>query len=97
MVARVKVGKDRARAQKKKKREKPEEGERPRDRRLRAASVLNLASEPARSSQATIVAPGIDRPILKTTLNSVGMGIPGVLTGLGRAAGHSRFRTSRYS
>ncbi len=46
---------------------KPAVDERPRDRRLRATSVLNLALEPARGSQATILALKKDRAILKTT------------------------------
>jgi len=61
-------------------------------RRLRAAKTSTRVRD-FRSSQAAIVASDFVRSILKTTLNSVVVWTAGVLTGLTRGAGLSRFRT----
>ena len=62
-------------------------------RRLRAAQISTRVRD-LRGSQAAIVASDFDRSILKTTLITVVRRTAGVLTGLIRGAGFSRFRTS---
>jgi len=76
---------------------KPVAHERPRDRRLRATSVLNLALEPARGSQAAILAPKLTRPIFKTTLIRVVRRLRLCCPDLIEQPAYAAFEPGRYS